>query len=90
MSSIVSSIVGGVNEQNSIGINVHGDDWATEMSTIASNDSKRRSNQEINSEHDHKQYNKQMLQRAESCCQAILQQWCLVTLSRSLTRHLYK
>ena len=37
MSSIVSSIVGGVNEQNSIVNTVCVDNWTAELSTIASN-----------------------------------------------------
>ena len=37
VSLIVSSIVGSVNEQNSIVINVCAEDWTAEMSTIASN-----------------------------------------------------
>ena len=37
MGFIVSSIVGGLNEQNSMWINVCADDWTAEMSTITSN-----------------------------------------------------
>ena len=41
MSLIVSRIVGGVNEWNSIVNNVCVDDWTTEMSTTASNEFKQ-------------------------------------------------